>query len=121
MAEVKLIQSETELKIFFPEPCIQLEKLVESGVEDAKEKLVESGCRQIIFEQLDRLPQLRESKIDIMIYKGPNRNTPQAIEFVIDEATRSETGISVVSAKVFIADRKEYEPRLFDILPINMD
>ena len=121
MVEVKLMKSETELKIFFSEPSTQVETLESTGVEDAKEKLVESGCRQIIFEQLARLPQLRESKIDIMIYKGPNRNTPQAIEFVIDEATRSETGISVVSAKVFIADRKEYEPRLFDILPINMD
>jgi hypothetical protein len=56
-----------------------------------------------------------------VVYQGLNLDTPTAIEFTLDDAAEKATGWDKVCAKVFFFDRKEYEPRLFDILPINMD
>lgn len=121
MVEVKLKRSKEGLELSFQNLSGQIEKLESMNVSDPHEKVVESGVRQIICEQLARLPQLKTSPIDIMVYRGLKGDTSTAIEFKLDSAASNTIGWQEVCAKVFISDRKEYEPRLFDILPINMD
>jgi hypothetical protein len=53
-----------------------------------------------------------------MVYRGLKGDTSTAIEFKLDSAASNTIGWQEVCAKVFISDRKEYEPRLFDILPM---
>ena len=120
MAEVNLNRLGSELVLSFPNLFGDIEKLESMNVSDPQEKLVESGVRRIICEQLARLPQFKESPIDIMVYRGLRGDTPTAIEFRLDSAASDAIGWADVCAKVFISDRKEYEPRLFDILPTEM-
>tara|TARA_B110000908_G_scaffold168122_1_gene222388 strand:+ start:419 stop:784 length:366 start_codon:yes stop_codon:yes gene_type:complete len=121
MADIKLKKSKDGLELFFPDLFTQIETLELSNVSDPAEKLVESGVRLAICDQLAKLPQIDEQKIDILVYKGSKRETPTAIEFKLDEVAAKAIGSTHVCAKVFLSDRKEYEPRLFDILPINTD
>jgi hypothetical protein len=120
MADIKLKKSKDGLEIFFPDLFTQIETLELSNVSDPAEKLVESGVRLAICDQLSKLPQIDAQKIDILVYKGSKRETPTAIEFKLDEVAAKAIGSTLVCAKVFLSERKEYEPRLFDILPADM-
>jgi hypothetical protein len=121
MVEVKLTQSKSELKLSFPNLSATEIDQTENPVLSRTASLVESGVRQVIFERCALLPQFQDQKLEIVVYQGLNLDTPTAIEFTLDDAAEKATGWDKVCAKVFFFDRKEYEPRLFDILPINMD
>jgi|TARA_B110000093_G_scaffold121261_1_gene129969 hypothetical protein len=56
-----------------------------------------------------------------VVYQGLKLETPTAIEFKLDDAAKVATGWDAVCAKVFFFGRKEYEPKLFDILPTWVD
>jgi hypothetical protein len=119
MAGIKLKRSKEGLELSFHDLYTQIEKLESLNVSDPAEIVVESGVRLAICTQLAKLPQISEQNIDILVYKGSKRETPTAIEFKLDSAAGEAIGSAYVCAKVFLSDRKEYEPRLFDILPID--
>ena len=116
MVEVKLTQSKSELKLSFPNLSATEIDQTENPVLSRTASLVESGVRQVIFERCALLPQFQDQ---IVVYQGLKLETPTAIEFKLDDAAKVATGWDTVCAKVFFFDRKEYEPKLFDILPID--
>ena len=89
---------------------------------DVLDSLVENVVRIIISDRIRQLPQLEESKVEITVYKGTqNQDERQTrINFSLTYDCISPYNgymVNLVSAKVFLADRNEYEPDLFTMLP----
>jgi hypothetical protein len=121
MAKIELKRSREGLELSFPDLSTQIESLDLMNESDPAAVVVESGVRRLICDQIAKLPQISEQDIDILVYRGSKRETPTAIEFNLDAATAEAVGCKQVCAKVFLSERKEYEPRLFDILPADRD
>ena len=117
MLKVELRTSKHDLWIVFNDLRSELEALESLNVSDPVEVLVDSGVRQLILDRVSRLPQLRGSNLDIMVYQGYPVDLSGAIKIFIANKEITDVLGEYVYARVFIEDRKEYEPNLFNILP----
>jgi hypothetical protein len=121
MLEVNLRSYKGELQLSLPD-LFHLAPPTELSDEEHTERgqQVESAVRQFIAEFCASRPFLSpKGGINILLYRN-NIKSPTAIKFTFDERTKHATGWTGLSAKVFLADRSEYEPDLFDILPVKM-
>jgi hypothetical protein len=90
---------------------------------------VSEALGEVVSQREDALVRVEAHKIEFERNKNElaglrqanNIKSPTAIKFTFDEQTKNATGWTGLSAKVFLADRSEYEPDLFDILPVEMD
>tara|TARA_B100000809_G_scaffold19216_1_gene17005 strand:+ start:19 stop:390 length:372 start_codon:yes stop_codon:yes gene_type:complete len=122
MLQVNLTSYKGELQLSLPD-LFHLPLPTELSDEEHNERgeEVESALRQYIAEFCASRPFLSpKNGINILVYRN-NIKSPTAIKFAFDEKTKAATGWTGLSAKVFLADRNEYEPDLFDILPVKMD
>ena len=122
MLEVNLTSYKGELQLSLPDLT---HRPLHTELSDAEHnelgEQVESAVRQFIAEFCASRPFLSpKGGINILLYRNEIKS-PTAIKFTFDGGTKDATGWTGLSAKVFLADRNEYEPNLFDILPVKMD
>ena len=122
MLNIKFKRHLTELQISLPDLFGQpLPSSLSDEEHNHRGEQVENAVRHMITEFCAMRPFLSpKNGINILIY-GKAIKSPTAIKFSLCEQTKKATGWDSISAKVFLADRNEYEPDLFDILPVRMD
>ena len=119
--QVKLTLSKGDWTISLPDLfTLPLPKELSGEERTARGQQVESAVRQLLLEFCVERPFLSpKGGVNILLYRK-QINSPTAIKFALCEKTKKATGWQGLSAKVFLADRNEYEPDLLDILPVKM-
>ena len=120
--EAKLTTSKGDWQISLP-GLFNLPPITALNEEErlARGQAVESAVRQLLSERCLERPFLSpRGGVNILIY-SKKIDAPTALKFDLCRLSQEATGWSGMSAKVYLADRNEYEPDLLDIVTVQRD